>query len=71
MNNKIEGKAVVITGASSGLSEATARFFSARGQSLCLVPVVSSPEWRQGTPARHGRQRSSTVGQIAVALSRQ
>jgi NADP-dependent 3-hydroxy acid dehydrogenase YdfG len=28
MNDKIEGKVVVITGASSGLGEATARFLS-------------------------------------------
>jgi NADP-dependent 3-hydroxy acid dehydrogenase YdfG len=31
MSNNIEGKAVVITGASSGLGEATARLLSARG----------------------------------------
>jgi NADP-dependent 3-hydroxy acid dehydrogenase YdfG len=36
MNNKIEGKAVVITGASSGLGEATARLLSARGAILVL-----------------------------------
>ena len=36
MNNKIEGKAVVITGASSGLGEATARLLSAEGASVVL-----------------------------------
>src|SRR5215813_204025 len=36
MSNNIEGKVVVITGASSGLGEATARFLSAQGASLVL-----------------------------------
>ena len=36
MNNNIEGKVVVITGASSGLGEATARFLSAQGASVVL-----------------------------------
>src|SRR5216117_1267792 len=36
MSNNIEGKAVVITGASSGLGEATARLLSAQGASLVL-----------------------------------
>jgi NADP-dependent 3-hydroxy acid dehydrogenase YdfG len=31
MTNNMEGKTVVITGASSGLGEATARFLSAQG----------------------------------------
>jgi NADP-dependent 3-hydroxy acid dehydrogenase YdfG len=31
MSNNIEGKVVVITGASSGLGEATARLLSAQG----------------------------------------
>ena len=37
MNNKnIEGKVVVITGASSGLGESTARLLSAQGASVVL-----------------------------------
>ena len=36
MSNNIEGKSVVITGASSGLGEATARLLSAQGASLVL-----------------------------------
>ncbi len=35
MNNNIDGKVVVITGASSGLGEATARLLSAQGAQLC------------------------------------
>jgi NADP-dependent 3-hydroxy acid dehydrogenase YdfG len=36
MDNNIERKAVVITGASSGLGEATARFLAAQGASVVL-----------------------------------
>ena len=36
MANNIEGKVVVITGASSGLGEATARLLSAQGASVVL-----------------------------------
>lgn len=36
MSNNIEGKIVVITGASSGLGEATARLLSAEGASVAL-----------------------------------
>lgn len=36
MSNNIEGKVVVITGASSGLGEATARLLSAEGASVVL-----------------------------------
>jgi NADP-dependent 3-hydroxy acid dehydrogenase YdfG len=36
MNDNIEGKVVVITGASSGLGEATARYLAARGAKLAL-----------------------------------
>src|ERR1044071_7489324 len=37
MKNKIEGKVVVITGASSGLGEAAARLLSAQGASVALA----------------------------------
>ena len=36
MSNNIEGKVVVITGASSGLGEATARLLCAQGASVVL-----------------------------------
>src|SRR5438046_7941764 len=36
MSNNIEGKVVVMTGASSGLGEATARLLSAQGASVVL-----------------------------------
>jgi NADP-dependent 3-hydroxy acid dehydrogenase YdfG len=36
MNNNIEGKIVTITGASSGLGEATARLLSAEGATVVL-----------------------------------
>ncbi len=36
MSKNIEGKVVVITGASSGLGEATARLLSAQGTSVVL-----------------------------------
>jgi NADP-dependent 3-hydroxy acid dehydrogenase YdfG len=36
MSNNIDGKVVVITGASSGLGEATARLLSAQGASVVL-----------------------------------
>jgi len=36
MHHNIEGKVVVITGASSGLGEATARLLSAQGASVVL-----------------------------------
>ena len=36
MSNNIEGKIVVITGASSGLGEAAARFLSPEGASIVL-----------------------------------
>jgi NAD(P)-dependent dehydrogenase (short-subunit alcohol dehydrogenase family) len=35
MSTNIDGKVVVITGASSGLGEATARLLSAEGASVC------------------------------------
>ena len=37
MSNSMEGKVVVITGASSGLGEATARFLSAQGATVVLA----------------------------------
>src|SRR3989441_11683127 len=36
MSNNIEGKVVIITGASSGLGEATARFLSTQGATVVL-----------------------------------
>ena len=47
MSNNIEGKVVVITGASSGLGEATARLLSAQGASVVLVrgASIASGRW--------------------------
>ena len=36
MNNNIEGKVIVITGASSGLGEAAAKHLSAQGATVVL-----------------------------------
>jgi NADP-dependent 3-hydroxy acid dehydrogenase YdfG len=36
MNHNVEGKVVVITGASSGLGEATAKILSAQGATVVL-----------------------------------
>jgi len=44
MSNNIEGRVVVITGASSGLGEATTGLLSARGASVVLghgAPIAS------------------------------
>jgi NADP-dependent 3-hydroxy acid dehydrogenase YdfG len=41
MNKNIEGKVVVITGASSGLGEAAARYLSAEGAVVVLGAGVS------------------------------
>ena len=40
MSDNIEGKVVVITGASSGLGEATARLLSAEGASVVLAEML-------------------------------
>ena len=67
MSNNIEGKVVVITGASSGLGEATARLLSAQGASVVLgarrVDRIQSladeltSQWRQGARRADGRHR--------------
>jgi NAD(P)-dependent dehydrogenase (short-subunit alcohol dehydrogenase family) len=49
MSNNIAGKVVVITGASSGLGEATARLLSAQGASLALGASVSTASDRSKT----------------------
>ena len=65
MSNSIEGKVVVITGASSGLGEATARLLSTQGASVCTGRTARRPpsgigrhanrQWRQGDRADGGR----------------
>ena len=46
MTAAIEGKVVVITGASSGLGEATARHLCAEGRQSCSAPGASSASRR-------------------------
>jgi NADP-dependent 3-hydroxy acid dehydrogenase YdfG len=47
MSDNIAGKVVVITGASSGLGEATARLLSAQGASLALPALrLVAPQGR-------------------------
>jgi NAD(P)-dependent dehydrogenase (short-subunit alcohol dehydrogenase family) len=41
MGNNIAGKVVVITGASSGLGEATARLLSAQGASVASAAEIA------------------------------
>ena len=60
MSNNIEGKVVVITGASSGLGEATARLLSAQGRASCWGHGAStaSSRWRTSyRPRRQGARR--------------
>ena len=57
MKNKIEGKAVVITGASSGLGEATARLLSARSAIL----VLGARREFTGVAARHSRSPQTST----------
>jgi NADPH:quinone reductase-like Zn-dependent oxidoreductase len=45
-SNSIEGKIVVITGASSGLGESAARLLSAQGASVVLGASIASNHWR-------------------------
>ncbi len=44
MSNNIEGKVVVITGASSGLGEAAARLLSADSFARAVAFAISQPE---------------------------
>lgn len=70
MNSNIEGKVVVITGASSGLGEATARLLSAQGANvvlgarridrLCHQPAGGSGCERNPLPAHASGAMSKT-----------
>src|SRR6202011_5563590 len=62
MSNNIEGKVVVITGASSGLGEATARLLSAQGASVVLGA-------RRVDRLRSLADELSRVGGKAIALA--
>jgi NADP-dependent 3-hydroxy acid dehydrogenase YdfG len=61
MGNNIEGKVIVITGASSGLGEATARHLSARAvHALCWAhgaAIASSHRHEFDRPRRQGARR--------------
>ena len=46
MTQGIENKIVVITGASSGLGEATARLLSTQGASVVLGATAGPAHWR-------------------------
>ena len=68
MSNNIEGKVVVITGASSGLGEATARLLSAEGATVVLgarrvdrIQAVADELTGSGGKALAIRQTSPTV----------
>jgi len=56
MSNNIEGKVVVITGASSGLGEATARLLSAQGALVVLGARIASRHWRPPLPPGAARR---------------
>src|SRR3979490_948472 len=66
----IEGKAVVITGASSGIGEATALLLAERGATVVLGARGLDRLWGVGRPggatARGGTERS-TVSSITLA----
>ena len=53
MSENIAGKIVVITGASSGLGEATARMLAAEGATVAAMAVAMTAE---RTAAAHARQ---------------
>ncbi len=53
MSNNIEGKVVVITGASSGLGEATARLLSTQGASVVLGARRTGRRYRTVVPKRN------------------
>jgi NAD(P)-dependent dehydrogenase (short-subunit alcohol dehydrogenase family) len=57
MRNNIEGKIVVISGASSGLGEATARLLSTRARSSCSARGgrIASRLWRGDRLGCHWR----------------
>ncbi len=71
MSNNIEGKVIVITGASSGLGEAAARLLSAEGAAVVLGArgaSIAFSRWQTSSPVRAARP--SQYGLTSRALTR-
>ena len=71
MSNNIEGKVVVITGASSGLGEATARLLGAEGATVVLgarrterIQALADQLARNGAQALAMQTDVTDVGQV-------
>lgn len=58
MTNNIEGKVVVITGASSCLGEATAEHLASKGATIVLGARSAYRRWRSDCPLTAARLRT-------------
>ena len=69
MSNNIEGKVFVITGASSGLGEASARYLSTQGATVVLVfsGIIETDSEMKGTiTASDAGGNNTTTGSFAA-----